>query len=55
MLLVLGAIVGMILGSVVFGLFIAAIVAIGWIIAYESSRGGRAGGLDDPDDDGARL
>jgi hypothetical protein len=55
LLLVIGAIVGQVLGSIWLGLFLAAIVAIGWVIAYESWRGGRAGGLDDPDDNGARL
>ncbi len=55
LLLVLGAIVGQVLGSLLLGLMIAAIVSIGWVIAYESWRGGRSGGLNDPDDDGARL
>ena len=35
-------------------LFIAAIISIGWLIAYESWRG-RTAGLDDPHDDGAQL
>lgn len=43
-----GAIVGVMLGSVWLGLFIALIVSIGWLIAYESWRG-RNVGVDDPD------
>ncbi len=43
------------LGSVWLGLLLAVLVSIGWMIAYESWRGGRAGKLDDPDDDGARV
>lgn len=54
-LLVVGAIVGQVLGSILLGLMLALIVSIGWVIAYESWRGGGAGGLEDPDDDGARL
>lgn len=54
-LLVLGIIVGQVLGSVWLGLLLAVLVSIGWMIAYESWRGGRVGKLDDPDDDGARL
>ncbi|WP_435526203.1 YdeI/OmpD-associated family protein [Microbacterium elymi] len=50
----LGALVGVILGSVWLGLMLAAIVSIGWIMAYESWRG-KAPHLDDEDDDGARL
>nr|WP_274637141.1 hypothetical protein [Microbacterium bovistercoris] len=53
-LLGLGALVGVILGSVWLGLMLAAIVSIGWIMAYESWRG-KAPHLDDEDDDGARL
>lgn len=53
-LLVAGAIVGLALGSVWLGLFIAAIIALGWVIAYESQRG-RTPDLYDQDDDGARL
>ncbi|MFE1644035.1 hypothetical protein [Microbacterium sp. P01] len=49
-----GALVGMALGSVWLGLFLAAIVSIGWLIAYESWRG-RTVGLDDPHDDGAQI
>ncbi|MFT4219255.1 MAG: hypothetical protein QM611_01885 [Microbacterium sp.] len=55
LLIVLGVIVGQVLGNVMLGLLLALIVSIGWIIAYESSRGGRDGKLNDPDDDGARL
>jgi hypothetical protein len=53
-LLGLGVLVGAALGSIILGLFIAAIVSIGWLIAYESWRG-RTVGLDDPHDDGAQL
>lgn len=53
-LLVLGIIVGMVLGSVWIGLLLAAIVSIGWLMAYESWRGGGPN-LHDDDDDGARL
>ncbi|MFH8248846.1 hypothetical protein ACH3VR_00580 [Microbacterium sp. B2969] len=53
-LLVVGAIVGLVLGSIWLGLAIAAIVAIGWIMAYESWRG-RTPDMYDEDDDGARL
>jgi hypothetical protein len=53
-LIALGAIVGAVLASIWLGLMLAAIVAIGWIMAYESWRG-KAPHLDDPDDDGARL
>jgi hypothetical protein len=50
----LGVLVGAILESIVLGLVIAAIISIGWLIAYESWRG-RTVGLDDPHDDGAQL
>ncbi|MFT4050687.1 MAG: hypothetical protein QM677_00375 [Microbacterium sp.] len=53
-LLVLGVIFGLILGSAWLGVFIAVIVSIGWLIAYESWRG-RNPGLHDPWDDGAQL
>lgn len=53
-LLALGIVFGLILGSAWLGLFVAIVISIGWLIAYESWRG-RAPGLDDPDDDGARL
>ncbi|WP_460775947.1 hypothetical protein [Microbacterium sp. GXF7504] len=49
-----GILVGILLGSVLMGLFIAAIVSIGWLIAYESWRG-RNVGIYDRDDDGAQL
>jgi len=49
-----GVVVGILLGSVFMGLVIAAIVSIGWLIAYESWRG-RNVGIYDRDDDGARL
>ncbi|MFV0319689.1 MAG: hypothetical protein ACK5IN_04855 [Microbacterium sp.] len=54
-LLVLGVIVGQVLQNVPLGLLLAVLIALGWMIAYESWRGGRLGTLDDPDDDGARL
>lgn len=54
LLLTLGIIVGLILRSVLLGLFLAAIVSIGWLIAYESWRG-RNPRQDDPWDDGAQL
>ncbi|WP_417563050.1 hypothetical protein [Microbacterium sp.] len=53
-LLVAGALVGAILGSVWLGLFLALIVSLGWVMAYESWRG-RSPHLHDEDDDGARL
>ncbi|MFT4230146.1 MAG: hypothetical protein QM602_07660 [Microbacterium sp.] len=55
LLFVLGVIVGSLLGNVALGVLLAAVIAIGWIIAYESWRGGRIGTLHDPDDDGAQL
>ena len=54
LLLAIGAIVGLVLGSIWLGLAIAAVVSIGWIVAYESWRG-RTPDLYDDDDDGARL
>ncbi|WP_431802856.1 hypothetical protein [Microbacterium sp. bgisy203] len=53
-LVALGILFGLIMGSVWFGLFVAAIISIGWLIAYESFRG-RAPHRDDPWDDGAQL
>jgi hypothetical protein len=53
-LIVVGAIVGLVLESIWLGLAIAAAVSIGWLIAYESWRG-RTPDLYDDDDDGARL
>lgn len=53
-LLGVGAIVGLVLGSILLGLAIAVVVSIGWLMAYESWRG-RAPDLYDDDDDGARL
>lgn len=49
-----GILVGLLLGSVWVGLLIAAVVSIGWIMAYESWRG-RQVGLYDRDDNGAVL
>lgn len=54
LILALGALVGAVLGSIWVGLLLGAAVSVGWLIAYESWRG-RHVGLDDPDDDGARL
>jgi len=54
LLLTLGVVFGLILGSALFGLFVAAIISIGWLIAYESWRG-RNPRPDDPWDDGAQL
>ena len=53
-LLVLGVVVGLVLGSVWLGLALAAIISIGWLMAYESWRG-RTPDLHDPWDDGAQL
>lgn len=53
-LLGLGVLVGLVLGSVWLGLLLAVILSIGWLIAYESWRG-KAPHLHDDDDDGARL
>lgn len=47
-LLVLGVVIGLIFENVWLGLALAVLVSIGWIIAYESWRGGNSG-LDDPD------
>lgn len=54
LLLALGIVFGLILGSALFGVFVAAIISIGWLIAYESWRG-RNPKMDDPWDDGAQL
>ncbi|GAA4342871.1 hypothetical protein [Microbacterium rhizosphaerae] len=54
----LGALVGLLLGNIWIGLLLAAVVSIGWIMAYESSRGRNVGMHehgDDGDDNGARL
>ncbi len=53
-LLVLGIVIGLILGSVWLGLALAAIISIGWLMAYESWRG-KNPDLRDPWDDGAQL
>lgn len=53
-LLGLGILFGLIWENLMLGIVLAAIIAIGWLIAYESWRGHTAG-LDDPDDNGARL
>ncbi|MEN2740567.1 hypothetical protein ABCS02_22465 [Microbacterium sp. X-17] len=49
-----GVLVGLLLGNLWTGLVLAAAVSVGWLIAYESSRG-RNVGLNDRDDDGAQL
>lgn len=54
LLLVLGVVVGMVLENLWLGIILALIISIGWLIAYESWRGHSAG-LDDPNDDGARV
>jgi len=54
LLLTLGIVFGLILGNVWLGLFLAVIISIGWLMAYESWRG-RTPRLDDPYDDGAQL
>jgi hypothetical protein len=50
----LGILFGLVWGSVLLGVVLAAAVSIGWLIAYESSRG-RNVGLENRDDDGAQL
>jgi len=49
-----GALIGAVLGSVWVGLLLGLVLSIGWLIAYESRRGGKSG-LYDRDDDGAEL
>lgn len=49
-LLVLGVVVGMILENVLLGVTLAVLVSIGWLIAYESWRGGNVGGPGEGDD-----
>jgi hypothetical protein len=49
-----GIVFGMIWGQVWLGLILAAAVSMGWLIAYESWRG-RSVGIENRDDDGARL
>jgi hypothetical protein len=53
-LIVLGVVVGLVLQSVWLGLTLAAVISIGWLMAYESWRG-RTPELRDPWDDGAQL
>jgi hypothetical protein len=50
----LGIVFGLIWGSVLLGVVLAAAVSIGWLMAYESWRG-RSVGLENRDDDGAQL
>ncbi|MBM3717010.1 hypothetical protein [Microbacterium sp. LMI1-1-1.1] len=47
-LLGLGVLVGLVLQNVWLGVVLAVVVSIGWLIAYESSRG-RNVGVNDPD------
>lgn len=54
LILAIGVVVGMLLNNIVFGLVIAVVVSLGWIIAYESWRG-RQVGIYNRDDDGAQL
>ncbi len=54
-LLAAGVVIGLILNNVVLGVFLSIIVSLGWLIAYESWRGGRNTGVYNQDDDGARL
>ncbi|MDT0180568.1 hypothetical protein Q9S36_10170 [Microbacterium sp. ARD31] len=49
-----GILFGLIWGNVWLGIILAAAISIGWLIAYESSRG-RNVGIYDRDDDGAQL
>jgi hypothetical protein len=53
-LLGVGALIGLVLGSLPLGIALAALISIGWLMAYESWRG-RTPDLYDDDDDGARL
>jgi hypothetical protein len=53
-LLGVGAFIGLVLGSLLLGIALAALISIGWLMAYESWRG-RTPDLYDEDDDGARL
>lgn len=54
LLFALGIVIGMMLGSVWLGLAIAAVISIGWLIAFESWRG-RNIGIENRDDNGAQL
>ncbi|QKJ18472.1 hypothetical protein [Microbacterium hominis] len=54
LLFTLGIVFGLIWGNLWLGLILAFAVSIGWLMAYESWRG-KSVGLDNPDDDGARL
>lgn len=47
-LLVLGVLIGLVLQSVWLGVLLAAVISIGWLIAYESWRG-RNSGVNDED------
>ncbi len=53
-LFAIGVLVGLVLDSVWLGVALAAVVSIGWLMAYESRRG-RNEGIYDRDDDGAQL
>ncbi|GAB3602929.1 hypothetical protein [Microbacterium aureliae] len=54
LLFTVGILFGLIWGNVWLGLVLAGAISIGWLIAYESSRG-RNVGIYDRDDDGAQL
>jgi uncharacterized membrane protein len=54
LLFVLGIVFGLVWGNVWLGLVLAAAISVGWLIAYESSRGHNTG-IYDRDDDGAQL
>jgi hypothetical protein len=43
----LGVLFGLVFGNVWLGLVLAAVVSIGWLIAYESWRGRNNGGVND--------
>lgn len=50
----LGIIFGLIWGNVWLGIVLACAVSIGWLMAYESSRGNHVG-VYNRDDDGAQI
>lgn len=54
LLFAVGILVGLVLNSVWLGVALAAVVSLGWLMAYESRRG-RNQGVYDRDDDGAQI
>ncbi len=54
LLFAVGILVGLVLDSVWLGVALAAVVSLGWLMAYESRRG-RNQGVYDRDDDGAQI